>query len=553
MEKLKNVFIKKPWLFVILLSLPLVWALFVPGFYGASDDLHMGWLYEMDQAIRLDQFPPRFVPDLSYQFGYPLFNFVFPLPFYIGELFHLAGFSLVASVKAVFFLSLPLSMLAMYLLLKDYTTKLAAVAGAVLYGYTPYRSTDVYVRGAIGEALAFVFYPLIVLSILKVTEKKQKDLKKWIGIGGLSIAALVLTHNIAAYMFLPFAFLLLVKRVYMNKKALIASLMTFILGALASIYFWLPALKDSALMKYDALFSYFDHFPTIKQLITPYFGYGSSVPGPYDDMSFYLGITNMLLVAVAVFFFVKKKDKKKELVFLWAIFAIAVSIFMMNFRSSFLWASIPYLAYFQFPWRFLALFTFTAPLTLLIFEKGKVLKMISFGVIVLSVVTTASYFKPHDFLGRTDAYYVNRYIPYPVVSLEYQNLKEEYLRLPKTASMRPDKIYPKFSLEGKGDIEVTKIDRLNAEASVVALEDSVIDYYKYDFPGWRVTVDGKRVENRAGEPYGQVAFDITKGVHEISVKFEETNLNLVLDGISLLAIIYSIFLIEQIELRRKRK
>ena len=82
MEKLEKL-LARYWIFIILFfSIPAVWALLVPGFYGASDDLHIAWLQQMDKIIKMGQIPPRFVPDLSFGFGYPLFNFVFPLPFY---------------------------------------------------------------------------------------------------------------------------------------------------------------------------------------------------------------------------------------------------------------------------------------------------------------------------------------------------------------------------------------------------------------------------------------------------------------------------------------
>ena len=109
---------------IILLSIPAIWALLVPGFYGASDDLHIGWLFEMNRVIKMGQIPPRFVPDLSFGFGYPLFNFVFPLPFYIAEIFHLIGFSLVDSIKLLFLLSLPLSGVFMYLFLREFSNNL---------------------------------------------------------------------------------------------------------------------------------------------------------------------------------------------------------------------------------------------------------------------------------------------------------------------------------------------------------------------------------------------------------------------------------------------
>src|SRR3989344_4783863 len=109
MEKVENLLSKYFWIVIILLSIPASWALSIPGFYGASDDIHIAWLQQMHQTITSGKIPPRFIPNLSFDFGYPLFNFVFPLPFYIAEAFHLLGLSFVDSIKAVFLISIPLS------------------------------------------------------------------------------------------------------------------------------------------------------------------------------------------------------------------------------------------------------------------------------------------------------------------------------------------------------------------------------------------------------------------------------------------------------------
>src|SRR3989338_9658111 len=154
------------WIILLILLIPAVKALFVGGFYGASDELHVAWLYEIERSLLSGKIPPRFVPDLSFGFGYPLFNFIFPLPFYIAEIFHALGFSLVDSIKFLFFLTIPLSGIFMYFLLNQFTSKNLSLAGALLYIYTPYRSVDLYVRGAIGEIISFVFLPLILLSFI---------------------------------------------------------------------------------------------------------------------------------------------------------------------------------------------------------------------------------------------------------------------------------------------------------------------------------------------------------------------------------------------------
>ena len=149
MEKLTKFLSKYWWLVILILSIPACWALIVPGFYGASDDVHIAWLYEMHRSLMAGKLPPRFVPDLSFGFGYPLFNFVFPLPFYISEIFHLMGFSLVDSIKWLFLISFPLSGILMYLLLREFVNPLLSLAAAILYIYTPYRSNDTYNRGDI--------------------------------------------------------------------------------------------------------------------------------------------------------------------------------------------------------------------------------------------------------------------------------------------------------------------------------------------------------------------------------------------------------------------
>jgi hypothetical protein len=512
MEKIQKYIAKFILPIVLVFSIPAVWALFVPDYFGASDDLHIAWLYELSRSLSMGQFPPRFVPDLSFGFGYPLFNFVFPLPFYIGEIFHKLGLSLVDSVKGVFLLSVPLSMLFMYKFLKEHTGEILALAGAVLYVYTPYRATDIYVRGAIGEIFAFVFPPLIAYAVSKISKSKEK---RWIGILGIGVAGLVMSHNIMAYMFLPFLALFAI----FLRKNLFRVLAGFILGALISLYFWLPAITESRLMKYGTgNFNFVDHFPTIRQLLTPYFGYGASVPGPGDGMSFFMGAVNILLIVSAVILI-----KKAKPVIYWSFLVMAISLFLMNFRSTFLWSNVPYLPYFQFPWRFLSLVAFATSILVVTFDKFKYGKQIGVLIIVLAIGLNFTAFRPQDFLGRTDAYYLNKYIPVPVASDEYMKTQEEYLRLPLFTIQRPAQTSPDIGLKASFNLTLD--------------EDSVFHYYKYNFPGWTAKVDGKETPITTGSPYGQITIDVPKGKHEILIEFKETKFRKILNVISLLAVV----------------
>ncbi|MBI2329854.1 hypothetical protein HYU94_00485 [Candidatus Daviesbacteria bacterium] len=549
MKKAKNILSNNIWIWILILSIPAVWALLVPGYYGASDDLHIAWLYQFHKTLFLGQIPPRFVPDLSFGFGYPLFNFVFPLPFYIGEIFHLLGLSFVDSIKGVFLISVPLSGIAMYLLLRQFLERNLSLIGAILYIYTPYRAVDLYIRGAIGEIVSFVFLPLIVLSVIKISEQKSF---KWVGIGALSLASLVLSHNIAAYMFFPFAgllFIIYLLQTFAKKVYLAKSFLMIFLGLLISVYFWLPALIESKLVKYDTVFNFADHFPTLRQLIKPYWGYGGSVPGPGDGMSFFLGGANIFLLVLGIILLLlkwKQIEVKKKILLGWVLSAIFIAIFLMNHRSVILWSNLPFLPYFQFPWRFLILTTFFIPLLLITFGK---IKLNNYQLIVLLtsiILPTVPYFRPQDFLGRVDNYYFNRYIPAPVASYEYLQIQEEYLRLPKSTQKRPDKNYP-IVYSDLGVIKnIDKINDLKIKTNVVSKDGMVLNLSKYLFPGWTASLNGMRVPIESGSPFGQVSVKVPPGEHQMEFAFTETGFKKVLDAISLAAFLVSLLMVKNL-------
>lgn len=545
-----------PWLiFALLLIVPATWALFVPGFYGASDDIHIAWLHQMHKTLMMGQVPPRYVPDLSFGFGYPLFNFVFPLPFYVAELFHLLGFSLVDSIKALFFITIPLSGFFMYLLLRQFANQSISLMGAILYIYTPYRAVDLYVRGAIGEIASFVFLPVIILSSVKIDKSKNLG---WIGIGAISLASLVLSHNITALMFFPFLLLLFFLQLFFsdNKKTFfVKTILVYILAFLISIYFWLPAIVESALMKYDTVFNFADHFPTIRQLFTSYWGYGASVPGPNDGISFFLGSVNiiLLLMAVTAFaFFWSRYSRNQKIMVVWALICVFSAIFFMNYRSVFLWNNLPFLPYFQFPWRFLIITSFAIPILAIALEKLPSGKVILLAFIVLILVTSASFFRPQDFLGRTDEYFLNRYIPMPLASDEYKKTSEEYLRLPKNTERRPDKNYPRVQSTNGGLVSILEVNDLDAKMTVKSENGTTINYNKYFFPGWKVRVDGKEIVAFAGSPFGQISFFVPANSHMVEISFEETDFRKILNAISLASFLVSLWLAKLLWFRSKK-
>ena len=108
---------KKNWglLLVLLLSLWAIAPFFQPGFFPIHDNTQIIRVQQMSQALQEDQFPVRWVGDLGYGFGYPIFNFYAPLVYYLGAFFHLIGLNVLLATKVIFVLGIVFSGLFMYL------------------------------------------------------------------------------------------------------------------------------------------------------------------------------------------------------------------------------------------------------------------------------------------------------------------------------------------------------------------------------------------------------------------------------------------------------
>ena len=89
LAKIKN---SLPLLFVIFVGLLAGRTLFGQGYFNMHDDLQMMRQLQMEKCFIDGQIPCRWVPDMGYGFGFPLFNFYPPLPYMVGELFRVVGF-----------------------------------------------------------------------------------------------------------------------------------------------------------------------------------------------------------------------------------------------------------------------------------------------------------------------------------------------------------------------------------------------------------------------------------------------------------------------------
>ncbi len=542
---------------VIAVSLLAIYPLFKSGFYPFHDEPQIANLYEMTRAVLGGQFPPRWAPDFSFNYGYPFFNFYYPLPFYLGTFFYLVfKASLVDSLKLVFALSLPLSGIAFFFLMRKFFGRWSAFAGAIIYMFTPYRAVDLYVRGAVGEMWSFVFMPLSWLCLVNVIQKRSV---KNIIFAALSLAGLILAHNLTAIIFLPFlaVFCLVLLWGEKDRKHTLASIfMSVSFGLALSAFYWLPALAEKRFVQSGTPFSPFDHFPFLTQLVYSKWGYGASVWGKGDGMSFQIGLINLVLPLGGVAGFLLKRKKlpreKKKWFYLLVSF-LGFSIFLMNIRSGFLWNLLPLAAYIQFPWRILLLVSLFTSLMVGFWEEclpKKWAKTVLLSLACLAVVFSWTYFKLEKQIKVNDDYYLTRFFAdrastgkRKAFSLAYLNYSEDYLPLTIWTQKRPTALPAAKAEISQGRVIFRETSPTSFEVYTMAEEPAEVLIHNYYFPGWKAWVDGKGTAIKVSEPHGDISIPVPAGNHLVIIKLTESPIRWFSDLVSLASLTFLLILI----------
>jgi hypothetical protein len=372
-------------LLVLFFSLFTIGPLLQPGYpWDGHDARHsVYFLYELDRGIQDGNLYPRWQPDFAFGYGYPFFNIYGPLSTYAGEAFHLLGFGFPESVKIVLALSVVLSGLAMYFFAKQVLGRRAGLVASVAYMVIPYRLVDLYVRTAVAESVAYVLVPLVLWAVWATIYRPR--LANVLGLAA-AYAALLFTHPLSALLLtlilVFYIAVLALARINDQQpwrtlsresilplvghlgNVLLPTAVGLILGLGLSALFLLPAMIENVFVRldqwYGGRYAWGGDFVGFFQLFSPRWGFGTSVPGPNDNVSFQLGVVPVvlsLLALVPLFRREARANMSPSAPRLLAFFAAmtAIVVFLMLGASATLWRVLPLVRLAQFPWRLLSL------------------------------------------------------------------------------------------------------------------------------------------------------------------------------------------------------
>lgn len=467
----------KSYLVLALVLVAVVWPLLSAGFFRSDDGTWMIIrLSAFHQTLATGQFPVRFLERLNHNYGYPVVNFLYPLPFYLGEIVHLLGAGFVEAVKILFGASFVLGSLVMFWWVRGKWGEKAGLVAGIFYTLSPYRLFDVYKRGALGEAVAFIFVPLVFYFLDKrVREKTVSSLI----LAGFSLAAVITSHNSLAVMFLP----VVIAYSLSSRWRLTELLVVFGLGLLTSAFFWLPAIYDLQFTQAVevTVANFKDHFLF------------------WDELVWLVSPLGVLAVGVSI---LRRRETGKEAAVMVA--AIILALFLSSAVSSFVWEATVLPMVVQFPWRFLAVTPFcTAVLVAFLARElsGKGVLALGGLLLVLAIpfLKVEREFYPESFYTTNE---------------DTTTVANEYLSrwFRGKVTNRP-----------KSRIEVVAGEAtIGEEDEVFAKTAAVVRVNTMYFPGHRVYVNGKQHDFRFGEDLGVVELTVLPGRLEVEVRFEET-------------------------------
>ena len=542
------------WVILItLLTIPTFLNLVRSGFFPMQDDLQAFRVYEMDKCFEDFQIPCRWVPDAGYQYGYPQFNFYPPLPYYLGAVMHRVGIQYIDVVKILFILGYALSALTMYVLVSDLLkSKWPGFVASVLYTYIPYKAVEVYVRGALSEFWAQIFFPLILWAIYKLIKTGKSKYLIWMSV---SIFFLMTTHVLMAMIFVPVALAWALFWLFESKwKNLGKIFWGGVLGFSLSAFFVLPVLFEKQFVHSEGILSgYFDyrqHFVSLYKLfISREWGYGSS-GFPNEKLNLSLGTVQWILglVAAPILAIMNlKRNKKISILTLGISAAGLVSIFMIHMKSSFIWAKLPFLWYLQFPWRFLAVSIFllclAAGIAIYLIPKGK---YILGGLVLLAVVIlNIGFYVPKDWLTINDSE------KFSGVSWQKQLTISIFDYLPIYAKLPPISAAPDLPevLDGTAEFSDYRKGSDFQTGSVEVLADATLRLPLFDFPGMQVKVNGVVINHGHNDCrneefcLGLVSFKLPEGKYYIETRLTDTPVRKIGNYLSLTGIVVVFWLI----------
>ncbi|MDP2638349.1 MAG: 6-pyruvoyl-tetrahydropterin synthase-related protein [Candidatus Levybacteria bacterium] len=506
-------------------------------------EYHVVRFFLFNESLDDGNLYPRWASHLNNGFGAPLFNFVYPLPNYIASFLHYFGVSFIDSFRFEMFAAIITGAVFFYLWAREFWGKLGGVISSIFYTFSPYHFVDIYIRGSVGEVWAIAFFPAFLWTYTRFARSRQKI---FMVLSSIFLALIIFSHNILALMFFFFSLSYIIFMVYMEKNKkhlLINTSFLILLGLGLSAVFWLPAIYETRYAVGLQIFDISAHFPDLYKLLIPSWGSGFSGNGLQNELSFQVGIANLFAIFTSLVILIIKlinKSKKWLIMGFFLLWFLFVLLLMLDISKP-VWKAVPFMNYFQFPWRLLSIEILFAS-----FLAGSIFSLkinmwlknfIAVFLILLVFVFGIGYAKPAYYHDRDDNYYISRSNFMEGTNSPGNVFNTIYLRsIPAKEKERL------VFAEGNGEFFLNKEKSNYYDFAVNSHANSQLIANLAYFPGWEVYVNEKKVPISLTKD-GRFNFFVPGGENKVEIIFGDTFVRKIAAIISIVSFVFMVTLL----------
>jgi len=478
---------------------------------GHDVEFHLySWLEVLSQW-KLGIVYPRWASLAHFAYGEPRFLFYPPASWTLGAALS-AVFPWTLAASIYIWIALVAAGLSMFTLAQKWLDRRDAVFAAALYVANPYHLVIVYWRSAFAELLASCLLPLMLLLVLKAAEEGWRVVVPL----SLVLTAAWLTNAPAALMIHYSVALLLVVMAWKQRswRPLAIGAVAVALGAALSAFYLLPAIYEQ---------KWINIAQAVSAGSRPQDNFLFSHTSDADHDAFNRIISCIALAEMIVIFMAgwatrQWRESKSEIWYGLAGWAIACSVLMLP-GTGWLWDFLPKLRFMQFPWRWLLCLSMILSILVAVGLRSWWARfVVCLGLLVVVVAAWHRIQSPWwDNAGDLREMQDNM-----ATGTGYEGT-DEYTPVGADPSAI-NKDVRRVTVDGAAHAAIHVL-QWGAESKVFTAEMSApsnLALRLFNYPAWRVMVNGCVVHAGMREGTGQMLVPVEAGANRVQITFIRT-------------------------------
>lgn len=501
---------------------------------------YASWSWQFNAALKEGIIYPRWLPLSFWGYGAPTFVLYPPLAFYMVAFFTTFTDSLLLAMNLAKFIALFMYGVTMFLLVREFYNDRIALLTAAFCIIFPYNIVQYYLMGTFSSSVSFMWFPVILLFACKFIKTERYQ---YLVYAGFCYGGLILTHLINAYMF-TFVIIVFLCSASICRKAprfFTAIPLILLMGFATSAAYLLPLIFEKRYFNLEAFigkgYRYSDFF------ILPHHAINVFWKVYYDTFQtqtlFFLSI---ILAIVFLTRMVRPAFGQDVIMTNQCFIVIALaSLYLLFGQSTFLWESIPFIKYVQFPVRWLNITTFAtlvlSPAGLTALAKACNSKR-KFAYVLLAMFLSLSMWD-YNYVRHAPFYTYQELLPAKTVNWAFEHLPAGV----DTGRIDENPVGGDFTLiQGVGDVKILRWGSAERIIHLVAQHASIVKIRIFNFPGWVAHIDRKPATMRTEAGTGAMLVAVPEGEHELTLHFEDTPIMVAGKMISAVTCILAIFM-----------